>query len=237
MDETPLPPFSPFTLDLNGDGLFTISDLKLWFGEAFYLPGDWLIWLVATHWPVVAQFLEIGVADYGSLLSAFVSAGAWIALVIAVRMLILSLRAVDHALTAGLTRVAETVRRRVRIALALARYRLSRRSASASQSSIDVTAGPELEPLECELLAAHAEIEAPYALTLSDAARAAGRGRHETQRVTEKLAKLGLLERATGGAEDGESAYRLSQAGRAWLLLERLAEPSAAGSVRATDGV
>jgi DNA-binding MarR family transcriptional regulator len=222
MDEIKPPSWSPLALDANGDGAFTISDLKLWFAEAFFAPGDWSIWLVSARLPGVARFLEVGPDDYGGLLSGFLSGCAWFAVILGVLIGLHGLRVFDDLVTTRIARAYDEARRRSRIALQLIKYRLRSRAAAAAPEAIDVAAGPELDPLELALLAAHAELEPPYALALSEAAGAIGRGRHETQRVLERLVKIKLLDRSTGGAEDGESAHMLSQTGRAFMLLEQL---------------
>jgi hypothetical protein len=75
-------PTSALRLDVNDDGQFTISDVPVWLVEAFFLPGDWLIWATLTYAAPVARFLELGAADYGSVLSGSVSGLIWLALVI-----------------------------------------------------------------------------------------------------------------------------------------------------------
>lgn len=219
MDETlPQPPL-PLDLDTNGDGAFTISDLKLWFVEVYFVPGDWLLWFVNARLPGVAAFLEVGADDYGGLLSAVLSGGAWLIGIIAVLIAYRGIRSLDELITVRIERAYREALRRARTGLNLLRYRLrGRRTRASKPGPIEVKDGLELSELEHALLVAHSQVEPPYALALSDAANAIGRGRHETQGLLERLAKLRLLDRSTGGAEDGESAYMLSRSGRALML-------------------
>jgi len=73
-------PWSPLVWDVNNDGVFTVTDIGLWLENAFFLPGDWAIWLTATYAPDIGRFFEVGVSDYGSTFSALVSVFIWLAL-------------------------------------------------------------------------------------------------------------------------------------------------------------
>src|SRR5260221_12640542 len=70
-------PFAQLTLDANGDGQFTFADVfeRLW--ALFFLPGDLFLHVLLTYAAPLARWLELGPADYGGLVSAFLSAGAW----------------------------------------------------------------------------------------------------------------------------------------------------------------
>ena len=45
------------------------------FEEWFFLPGDWVVYLLASRAPAVAEFFGIGAGDYGGTLAGFL---AWI---------------------------------------------------------------------------------------------------------------------------------------------------------------
>jgi hypothetical protein len=49
--------------DMNCDGVFTISDVRLWLEWEFFLPGDGLLWAL-MRWQEAAIFLELTPADY-----------------------------------------------------------------------------------------------------------------------------------------------------------------------------
>lgn len=68
-----------FSRDMNRDGVFTISDIWLWFQWIFFLPGDALLAAtMSNQW--LATFLEITPLNYGGWLSGIVSAIAWVIL-------------------------------------------------------------------------------------------------------------------------------------------------------------
>ncbi len=120
-------PWSPLIADVNGDGRFTISDVGSWLVQAFFLPGDWLIWTISVYMPAVAQFLEVGDANYGGALSGFVSACAWFVVLISLTIAYNFVRAVDHATTSWLRIIYNEARRRVRVASVLIASRLRKR--------------------------------------------------------------------------------------------------------------
>ena len=71
-----------FLLDMNRDGVFTISDIWVWVSFVFFAPGDGLIYLVLNSFPDVGTFLEYSVADYGGISSGIISFVVWLCLII-----------------------------------------------------------------------------------------------------------------------------------------------------------
>jgi hypothetical protein len=67
-----------FTTDTNGDGAFTISDIDSILAWLFFLPGDYVIYLLLTYAPNLARFLELSSASYGSFGSGLVSSCVWL---------------------------------------------------------------------------------------------------------------------------------------------------------------
>ena len=64
-------------MDMNCDGAFTISDVKLWLLWLFFVPGDGLLWLL-MQFPEAAVFLELMPDAYGGWFSGIVSAIGWL---------------------------------------------------------------------------------------------------------------------------------------------------------------
>ena len=208
-------------VDIGSDGHFTLSDLPAWLYEAYFLPGDWLLWTIASYLPGVASFLEIGATGYGGVLSGFVSTCAWLLLLISGSIAYQSIRAADQAMTRGLVDFCADVGRRGRIAVALLRTRMRGRQ-QAPPATIEVVEDLELSREELNALQLHGELQPGYALAVSDVAAALDARAHHARVLLERLQKLGLLVTTVGGS-DGESAYTLTRAGRALLIFRQLA--------------
>ena len=214
-----LPPF-----DANGDGAATLADAEIWLQHVYFLPGDWLLWLLSAHLPSVAGLFGVGSSPaYGGLASGLVSGFAWLAIAVALIIGCTAVRDLDRRLTRAVSGSCEDVLRRARIAIAVFRSRLRRRKQGAvSQGAL--AENLTLTSEELKLLQAHLELPPGYALHVSDGARELGIRSHQAVTVFEKLAVLGLLTRTLGG--DGEAAYTLSAAGRGYLVFQQLAERS-----------
>lgn len=116
-------PRGPSFADTNGDGVFTLADATTGLGEAFFVPGDWAIWAIATYAPPVAQFLEIGATDYGGVLAGFLAALAWIGTAIAAGLGYQAIREADEQATAAIIRGFDEARRLYRVARRRAKFR------------------------------------------------------------------------------------------------------------------
>ena len=64
-------------MDMNGDGITTISDVWAWIDWLFFYPGDYFF-SVVLETPKLAQFLEMTPTIYGGWLSGVLSATAWL---------------------------------------------------------------------------------------------------------------------------------------------------------------
>jgi len=212
---------APLELDANADGAFTISDLVPWLERVYFLPGDWLIWLLLRRAAGIASFLEIGTSDYGSLLAGFLSACVWFVLLIAALLAYHWVNAVDDLLTRSLRDACGLLLRRARVWLQLAKHRLSQGRSRKPAPQVDLSMEFDLSELEFRALVAVSAVVPPYALCVSDVAEAVGEDRRHTRALLEKLKGLGLLNRSIGGA-DGEDAYQASQSGRAFVVFQQL---------------
>lgn len=209
MEPIPTPP-NPFIADA---GSFVLPLLAEW----FFLPGDWLIYFLASHAPAIAAALDVGPADYGGTLAGFLAWVFWVAGPIASIAAAAAVRRFDENVTRRIAYAAAELRRRLRMAIAMARYRRGRRAAR-REPSFDVEELPSLRRDELLVLALHSRLAPGFALTADDVAEELGRRGHEIRAVLERLQKLTLLQATVGGLE-GETAYTLTAAGRAALRL------------------
>lgn len=219
--DIPAPPrFPPF--DANGDHAVSLADAGTWLQHVYFLPGDWLLWLLSVYLPSIARLFGAGsTPPYGSLTSGLVSGFAWLAISVALIVAWTAVRDFDRRLTRAVSGFYDDSLRRVRIAVAVFRSKLRRRKhavARQAEFAEDLTLTSE----ELKLLQVHLELAPGYALHVSDGARELGIRSHQAVTVLEKLAALGLLTRTLGG--DGEAAYTLSAAGRGYLVFQQLAE-------------
>jgi hypothetical protein len=220
-------------MDANADGRITLADVLSWPSAVFFLPGDALLWATMTYAVPIARLLDVGPADYGGALSGTVSAVSWLGAFIGGAILYQKVRDLDQRLTSATARAYSTGALRLRIArtLLLQRWRawLARRSPS---RSIEVRTDVALSPVELEALRLHARLSAGFVLAVSEVASKLGRPPRAVERLLGKLKDLGLLVRASCGA-DGETGYALSTGGRALLDFHERAPETPASPVSA----
>jgi DNA-binding MarR family transcriptional regulator len=216
-------PQAPAAVDIDGDGELTLNDADEWLLHMFFLPGDWSLWALTTYAPWAARFLDVGPADYGGVLSGYLSVCAWLAALIAAAITYHFIRDADRKLTLAIAQRYDDLLRRLRIGVALLRQRWRRGDAARSRSSsVEFVEDVPLSDRELSVLQLHAELGPGYALSVSDVAHALNARAHPTHALLDRLKQLGLLNRTVGGA-DGETAYTLTSAGRALLAFKRLA--------------
>jgi hypothetical protein len=225
-------------VDVNGDGTFTISDAFLFVGDAFFVPGDWLIWTTATYAPPVARFLELGPSAYGGILSGFVSAFTWLAALILFIIAYGSIRDFDRALTSLVIRGYAEARRRMRVGSTLLGYRLrSLRQQPPKPADIEFSQEIDLSADELAVLQLYADLQSGYVLSESEIAARLELRRNRVEPALARLRKLGTLDTTLGGSE-GENAYRLTGAGRGLLVHRQLSRaPSEKPRAQLTDKI
>jgi DNA-binding MarR family transcriptional regulator len=192
------------------------------FEQLFFLPGDWLIYLLSSRAHPIAEMLGLGPADYGGTLAGFIAWTCWIVLAIVAIATTSAVRRFDRVLTGRIIDACLEVRRRWRMALVFADYRRKLR-AQRKEPTIDVAEEPGLSREELRVLELHAKLSPGFALSTRDVAEELNTRGHEIRAALERLQKLNLLN-ATVGGYDGETAYTLSPAGRT-LLQIRHARP------------
>ena len=223
-------PPSVLRVDVNGDGTFTISDAFLFVGDAFFVPGDWLIWTIASYAPPVAGFLELGPSAYGGILSGFVSAFAWLAALLLLIIVYGSIRDFDRALTSLIVRGYNESRRRIRVGTALLGYRLrSLRRRPPKPADVVISQEIDLTAEELAVLQLYADLQSGYVLSESEIAGRLELRRNQVEQALARLRKLGMLETTLGGSE-GENAYRLTGAGRGLLVHRQLSRAAGKAS-------
>src|SRR5688572_3020529 len=213
-----LKPPNPFVAET---GSLVIPSFEEW----FFLPGDWVIYLLSRWAAPLAEMLGIGPSDYGGTLAGFLAWICWIVLAILGIATTSAVRRFDRALTRGIVDAVIEVRRHVRMAFVFAEYRRKLR-AQRKEPTIDVSEEPGLSRDELRVLELHARLSPGFALSTRDVAEELGARGHEIRVALERLRKLNLL-KATVGGYDGETAYTLSAAGRT-LLQIRHARPRVA---------
>lgn len=205
MEPIPTPP-NPFVA---ADGRLTVPSLSEW----FFLPGDWLIYLLTSHAPALADILGISAADYGGRLAGFLAWVCWVALAIATIAAAAAVRRFDRALTSGIAAAAAGIKRRVRMAVAFARYRQQQRRKVRKEPTFQGEE-PTLSRNEVRALELHAKLAPGFALAVSDVVEELDVRAHEARAVLERLQRLNLVQSTVGGL-DGDAAYTLTSSGRA----------------------
>lgn len=203
-------------LDMNLDGRITIGDAGAWLAHVFFLPGDYLLAALHTHLPALAEFLELDAAAADGPLPAVLSAATWfVAFIITIRALS-AVRQFDRALTASIVALwAEAVRRaRVMRIRAISWIGMHRRRAR--KPSVAIVDSIELDELEAAVLRCHAVAEPFEILTARAVAKSIARPARRVQKALDRLKQLCLVE-SSFGTDEGESAYRITQAGQIYL--------------------
>jgi len=207
--ETLTTPPNPFVA---ADGTLTIPSFEEW----FFLPGDWLIYLLTSRLPGVADLLGIGPDDYGGTMAGFIAWTCWVLLALASIALTAAVRRFDRVVTDGFLHGMAELKRHVRMAIVFARYR-QRQRAQRTEPTVDVE-DAALSRNEARALALHAKLAPGFALAVSDIVEELDVRAHEIRTVLERLQELKLLQSTIGGL-DGETAYTLTAAGRAFLRM------------------
>jgi hypothetical protein len=133
MDPIPTPP-NPFAAD---GGAFAFPTLA----EAFLAPGDWAIYVLVTRAPVLAEFFGVGHADYGGTFAVLLAGILWLLFVLTSIAATSAVRQFDRVVTARILYGVSELRRRVRMAIVLARYRRNQRVARAEPTFGDEETG------------------------------------------------------------------------------------------------
>jgi hypothetical protein len=226
MNSIPNPP-ALFGIGFPSAGEITVSGAVAWLERLFFLPGDWLLWALAAHAPHAASFLKLSSAHYGGAFAGIVSAMAWIAAFVIVGTIYSAVRDLDRALTQRLANLYGDARARLRVAARLVVYRLRKVAGKTEQRRrqepvLELSEHADLAAEELKILHAHLGLTPGFALPVSDVAVVLRARKADAERVLAKLARLDLL-RSTIGGLDGESAYTLTPAGRAFLAFRRAA--------------
>ena len=211
-------PIANLTLDANGDGQLTFADAfeRLW--VLLFLPGDLFLYELSTHAAPLAQWLELGPADYGGFVSGVLSVCAWLVVFAIVSIAYHYVLDVDQRVTGTTRRLFATAQLRVRIRYTLLRQRwrtwfAGRRPATQVTEVREV----ELSATQLRVLQLYAGLAAGYALSISEVARALRARDYDTRELLSRLKELGFLNRAIGGMDD-ETSYTLTAAGKALLV-------------------
>jgi hypothetical protein len=209
MEPIPTPP-NPFVA---ADGRFTLPSIE----ECFFVPGDWLVYLLTSRFPSVAELFGVGAADYGGTLAAFLAWTSWVLLAVAAIAASAAVRRFDRALTGQILYVAAEIKRHFRMAIAFTRYRQQHHRRKRKEPTFDGEE-PSLSRNEARVLELHAKLAPGFALAVSDVVEDLDLRAHEARAVLERLQKLKLLHATVGGL-DGDPAYTLTSSGRALVQM------------------
>ena len=216
MEPIPTPP-NPF---VDATGAVVIPTFANW----FFLPGDWTIYLLASRAPAIAEILGVGPTDYGGTFASILASAFWLLFAIGSIATVSAVRRFDRAVTGRIAYALAELRRRVRMAIAFARYRRIRRTVRKEPTFAGEE--PALSGEEEQVLELHAKLAPGFALAVSDIAEELHARKHDVRAPLERLQRLELLQATVGGL-DGETAYTLTANGRA-LLRMRHARPRTA---------
>jgi DNA-binding MarR family transcriptional regulator len=205
-------PWHPLVWDVNNDGSFTVTDLGLWLQHVFFLPGDWIIWMILRYAPEVGRFLEVDTREYGTSFSALLSVFSWLAVIVTIMTTSHYLASIDRAVT-GLLRGILSRGLMHAHALRRALGNAFRRRLDWLRRGVKKGDLPTLTTEELRVLKAHAYVNPNSALALSDLVRATGVPRAQIVDILDRLRELHLIDRRTG-ASSGEPGYRLTDPGR-----------------------
>jgi DNA-binding MarR family transcriptional regulator len=211
-------PWIPFVWDVNADGRFTVTDVGLWLQHAFFLPGDWVIWMTIRYLPDLGQFLEVDAAQYRSTFSALISVFCWLAIAVVVMTASHILATVDRAITRTIRAFWTRTVTRWHIVRRLTAETLARQRKQVA-GLLSRAERPRLSSEELRVLKAHAHIDPSSALALSDLVRATGVPRVQIVAILDRLRELNLIDKRVN-PQSNEQGYALTAPGRAWLSSE-----------------
>ncbi|HEY4644652.1 MAG TPA: MarR family winged helix-turn-helix transcriptional regulator [Steroidobacteraceae bacterium] len=213
--------------DIGASVQSALIDVALWLYHGFFVPGDYVSTVLSTHAPRVAQFLGLGAAGQGSVLSGIISAVVWLGAIVLFVVACKLVRDFDRAVTAfierlyqGLQQTGRVVARRLAIAF---RSRALERQARLART--EVAEQGELTALELAVLRFHARLAPGHLLTASGIASALKMRSSHVQQALTRLKTLSLIHR-TFGAGDGEDGYRLTRPGEVFLAACSRAHPT-----------
>jgi DNA-binding MarR family transcriptional regulator len=213
-------PWHPFVWDINNDGTFTVTDLGLWLQHVFFLPGDWIIWMILRYTPEIGRFLEVGTREYGSSFSALLSVFSWLAIIITIMTTSHYLAAIDRAVTGLLRGIGTRSLMRVH-ALRRGIAGWVRRRRAWLERAAQRSNFPALTTEELRVLKAHAYVDSRSALALSDLVRATGVPRAQIVEILDRLREKHLIDRRSDPAS-AEAGYHLTDPGRDLLSAHHL---------------
>lgn len=218
-------PAHPLLGNLSG---FELSNIGPLLAEIFFMPGDWIIWLLAAYLPNQAQSLEIGPADYGSLASGIVSGTAWL-MVLALALIAAHFirKAYEAVFYEGL-HIVNRSKTRIRTSIDTVKYRNQVAQVSSKPKEAEIsTDAQDLTLAELKLLRAHLSGQHFAQMKLEDLAAALSIKANEVAKMVGRLKDMGLLE-----ASKRHGGYALTAAGDAYLSFRQ--PPARAAAAQAS---
>jgi hypothetical protein len=219
-------PTAALAIDANGDGRITLADASSWLAHLFFFPGDWTLWAVAKYAPPLASLLSDGAPAYGGFVSGFIATVFWVLVLAVLGTGYAYVVDFDRRATRASVRLLDEVRRVLRVAARLLRFRFRRAEPRDAGGDLDFSTQVDLDALETRVLRELANLAPGYASAPREIAQVLHLRADQARVPLEALVQRRLAIRTLGGSE-GESGYALSAAGRAVLLMRQLAPRSA----------
>lgn len=189
------------------------------FADLFFLPGNYVLSILLTSVPQLAQVLGLGSDDYSGVLAGVLSAITWLTLVVLVGTAFELLRKLNRAVTSRVAAAYRGSLRLTRLAKIWSISRVHRLKHAMRSNRTDAAQSVEthdLNDLETAALQAHAALRPNYMMTATDLAHLLGVRLPVSQQTLYKLHRLGLIHRSAGTRDD-EAGYVISRLGHGFL--------------------
>lgn len=210
------------TLELGQESYIrTMDHLTESASDLFFVPGNYVLSILVTKLPQLAQFLGLSSDDYSGVLSGFLSALVWLALAMLVGAAIELCRRAVRTVTRSIANLWRDLLRAARmtrtwVASRIHQFKHRKRAARRDVASEHVEIH-DLDDLELAALRSHATLKPGFMMTATDLADDLGIRTSESQRMLSKLTGLRLVHRSAGGGRDEEEGYVLSRLGQSFL--------------------
>jgi DNA-binding MarR family transcriptional regulator len=218
VDENAVERVSGLTSNLSAEGQSALADAGFWLYHAFFAPGGYVLSVLTTHTPRLAQFLGLDAVGQNGVPSGVISGVVWLGAVVLIVLGYKLIRDIDRALTAYIGRLYEELGQTGRIVarrfgIAFRAHALRRQE---RLTRTEVSEQGDLTALELLVLRCHAKLAPGHLSTASAIASALKVRASHVQQALARLKKLSLVDR-TFGAGDGEDGYRLTRFGLDFL--------------------
>jgi hypothetical protein len=194
----------------------SVSQLWLWIAHTFLIPGEYVLALLVARAPVLVDFLEPNIEDFGVVYAAALSAGIWLVAFVLVKIGYNVIRDFLESMAYSARHYAVAVSHRLRMArlrLAAPIRKIQQRFRGAKSVYLEEFA---IDDLQLAILRAQSRLAPGHVITAIDIANEFGVGQLPAQQALDTLRKLHLVE-VSFGTTDGFPGYLLTRPGRVFL--------------------